>query len=192
MKHLFVLLIGLAIAPFAGAQPLTGGFVGFGVGSFSYQEDDVTGATIIDDTSSSWHALGGYEFNDHFAFEGSWGRSGSLHGTIDDFIPGSGPVTLELIGKYEIYTLRAVGMLPFKKFKLLGGLGYYNARLNLTVRAPGFGEFSDDSNTDDGAMAAIGAQYDLDRFYLRAEYDWFDAPSGVQQSEVSLNVLFKF
>jgi hypothetical protein len=191
MKHVFVVMIALAVAPFASAQPLSGGFVGFGVGSYSYRER-AGDLTIIDETSSSWHALGGYEFNDHFAFEGTWGRSGTLKGRVDNFDAGFGPTTLNVIEKYDTYSLRAVGMLPFKKLKLLGGLGYYSSRLDLTLRIDGVGEFSDDSTTDDGAMADLAVQYDLDRMYVRAEYDWFDTPSGVQASEFSLNVLFKF
>jgi hypothetical protein len=184
-------MIALAIAPFAHAQPLSGGFVGFGVGSYSYKETSA-GTTVIDENSSSWHALGGYEFNDHFAFEGSWGKSGKLQGSVDDFVPGFGPATLSVTEKYETYTLRAVGMLPFKKVKLLGGLGYYSSQIDLTVRVEGLGEFSDNGMSDDGAMAALGVEYDLDRMYVRAEYDWFDTPSGVDASEISLNVLFKF
>lgn len=194
MKYLLGSVLAIALVPLAAtAQPLTGGYVGLGVGAFDYKESDGAGGTIIDDTTTKWQGLGGYEFNDHFAVEGSWGKTGSVRGAVTQSFPGVGTVTLNVIEKYETYTLRAVGVLPLDKVKLLAGGGYYNSRLNITLRIEGMaGELSDNSTVDEGAMLLGGVQVDLYRFSIRAEYEWFDAPRDVESSEVTVNVLFKF
>jgi Outer membrane protein beta-barrel domain len=194
MRYALALLLGVALAPLPiAAQPLTGGFVGLGIGSFDHKESDGAGNTILSGSTTKWQGLGGYEFNDHFAVEGSWGKTGSITGTFTQSFPGSGPLTVNLIEKYETYTLRAVGMLPLKSVKLVGGAGYYNSRLTATLRIEGVpGELSDNSTVDNGAMLLGGVQVDLERFSIRAEYEWFDTPRDVESSEVTVNVLFKF
>jgi hypothetical protein len=194
MKYVLATLLCAALAPLPlAAQPLTGGFVGFGIGSFDHKESDGAGNTIVSGSTTKWQGLGGYEFNDHFAVEGSWGKTGTVKGAFTQSFLGSGTVTVNVLEKYETYTLRAVGMLPLKKLKLLGGAGYYNSRLSVTLRIEGTpGELSDNSTVDNGAMLLGGVQVDLERFSIRAEYDWFHTPRDVESSEATVNVIFKF
>jgi opacity protein-like surface antigen len=192
MKQWLLLVPCLTVAPLAGAQALSGAFVGYGAGSYAYRETSA-GLVIIDDTASSWRAFGGYEIKRYFAVEGSWGRTGSLRGSYDENIPGYGIATFDVEGKYETYTIRAVGMLPLKRFKLVGGGGYYNTRLDLNVRVRGLpGEINDNSGTDDGTTLFAGLQYDLNVMGVRFEYEWFDQRQGTDASQVTINLLFKF
>lgn len=192
MRHVLLLAAALGFAPLATAQPLSGAYVGFGAGSFDYSEAS-GGATLVDDSASSWRAFGGYEINKHLSVEGSWGRTGAVHGRFDQDLFGTGPVTVDLTEKYEIYTIRAVGKLPLRHVTLLAGAGYYNARLTFNLRVEGFtGEVNDNSNTDDGGMLLGGVQYDLDYMSIRAEYERFSFPSEIDASQLSINVLFKF
>lgn len=192
MKQWLVLVLGLTAAPLASAQALSGGFVGYGVGSYAYRETS-GGVVIIDDSASSWRAFGGYEIKRYFAVEGSWGRSGALKGSYDANIPGYGLATFDLQGKYETYTIRAVGMLPFKRFKLVGGGGYYNTRLDLNLRVRGVpGEINDNTGTEDGTTLFAGLQYDLTVMGIRFEYEWFDQSQGTKASQATINLLFRF
>lgn len=191
MKQWLVLALCLTVAPFAGAQSLGGGFVGYGVGSYAYRETS-GGLVIIDDSASSWRGFGGYEIKRFFAVEGSWGRTGALKGSHDENIPGFGVATFDLQGKYETYTIRAVGMLPLKRFKLVGGGGYYNSRLDLNVRVRGLSGEINSSGTDNGTTLFAGLQYDLDVMGIRFEYEWFDQRQGTTASQATINLLFRF
>jgi hypothetical protein len=191
MKQWLLLVPCLTVAPFAGAQSLSGAFVGYGAGSYAYRETDA-GVVIIDDSASSWRAFGGYEIKRFFAVEGSWGRTGSLKGSYEANLPGYGIATFDVEGKYETYTIRAVGMLPLKRFKLVGGGGYYNSRLDLNVRVRGLSGEINSSGTDNGTTLFAGLQYDLDVMGIRFEYEWFDQRQGADASQATINLLFKF
>jgi hypothetical protein len=169
----------------------SGGYMGFSIGSFSYEEEDETGTTFVDDTTSAFRIMGGYRFNDSFALEGGWGKTGDLKTTFTDFVPGFGNLTLNMSGDYEVLTVRALGIVPFEKVSLVGGVGFYDAELNAQVSLTGFTPVNA-SASDNGATLVGGLEVNLGRVDIRAELEWFDADDGIDARDVSVGVLFQF
>ena len=193
MKYLLCLGLSLAFVQSAAAQDSReGAYMGFALGSFSYQEEDPDlGVTIVDDSATAYRILGGYRFNDNFALEGTWGKTGDLEETFAEFIPGFGNLTVNMTGDYEVLTVRALGIIPFENVSLIGGLGYYDADLNATVSVTGLGSF-DAEGSDDGATLVGGLEFNLERVDIRAEYEWFDTDNSIDASDFSVGVLFHF
>ena len=193
MKYLICLGMSLALAQAASAQDRDGAYMGFSAGSFSYEEEDDEFGTIIDDTTSAFRIVGGYRFNDNFAVEGGWGRTGDLEESFTEFLPPFGNVTLTLTGDYEVLTVRALGFLPFEKVSLVGGGGYYDAEANVSASVVGLGtavEVSDEGS-EDGLTLVGGLEFNLQRIDIRGELEWFDIDDA-EAWDVSIGVLYHF
>jgi OOP family OmpA-OmpF porin len=192
MKYLICLGLSLGLANAAAAQDRSGAYMGASVGSFSYEEEDEFIGTIIDDSATAYRIMGGYRLNDNFAVEGGWGETGDLEGGFTELIPPFGTITLNIVGNYEILTVRALGFLPFERVSLLGGVGYYDADLDATVSVTGLVGPVDASGSDDGATLVGGIEFNLERVDIRAELEWFDVDSGSEAWDASVGVLFHF
>lgn len=192
MKHLVYLGVSLAFVHAAAAQGNRGGYMGFSLGSLSYEEEDEDfGVEVIDDTTSAYRIIGGYRFNDNFALEGGWGETGDIEGGFTEFIPGIGDITLNLSGEYEVLTVRALGIVPFERVSLLGGVGYYDADLDFTISVTGFGAVEGEAG-DDGATLVGGFEFNLEHLDIRTEIEWFDSDDAVQAWDFSVGLLFRF
>ncbi|HEX6996535.1 MAG TPA: outer membrane beta-barrel protein [Gammaproteobacteria bacterium] len=190
-----LLLTGLALlASTSQAQENAGAYFGFSLGSFDYEETEEVTGLVISDSTSAYRLFGGYRFSDNFAVEGSWGATGDIKEGFSGSDPALGTVTLDIKGDYEVLSVRALGILPFDKVSLFGGVGYYDA--DLTAR----GRYEDAfqivaikvEGSDDGATVIGGLQFDLDRLSIRGEYEWFDTDSNVDASDISIGLLFNF
>ena len=189
MKYLICLGMSLAFAQAAAAQERGGAYMGFSVGSFSYSEDE----DILDDSASAYGIMGGYRFNDNFALEGGWQKTGDLEETLSEVIPPFGTVTLNLAADFEVLTVKALGFIPFEKVSLLGGVGYFDADATISATATvlgGAGQASDEGS-EDGAMLVAGIELNLERIDIRAELDWFDVDEA-EASSINVGVLFNF
>jgi hypothetical protein len=182
--------MSLAFAQAAAAQDRDGGYMGFSIGSFSYEEEDL-GVMIVDDSASAYRIVGGYRFSDNFALEGGWGKTGDLETSFTEFIPGFGNLTFDMSGAYEVLTVRALGIVPFERVSLVGGLGYYDAQLDATVSVTGLGTF-DAEDSDNGATLVGGLEFNLERIDIRAELEWFDTDDGIEAWDISVGMLFHF
>jgi hypothetical protein len=199
MKKL-ALLLALAIAPLAHAQDDRGMYFGAGLGSFDYDESSDAFAFAISDSNYAYHLFGGYKFTENFALEVGIGGTGDLEENIPDVfvpqIPQLGLVTLELDGTYDIYTITALGILPFDQFSLFAGAGYFSASLGGTVNVSGIGTIGSLDGHDNGAAATFGVQrdfgLDLKSLSIRGHYDWYDFSDGIDASGFTLAVLFRF
>jgi len=192
MKHLIYLGMSLAFVHAAAAQEENrGAYMGFSVQSFNYEEEDEELGLAIDDSSTGYRLTGGYRFSDNFAVEGGWGKTGDIQDSYTESIPPFGDFTLDITGEYEVLTVRALGIIPFDRLSLLGGVGYYDADLDLTVGIAGFGEASA-SDSDDGATLVGGLEFNLDRIDIRTELEWFDVDDGAEAWDLSVGVLFNF
>lgn len=192
MKYLVCLAMSLAFVQAAGAQERSGAYMGFSIGSFTYEEqDDELGITVVDDSASAYRIMGGYRFNDNFAVEGGWGETGDLEESFSAFVPGFGNLTLNMKGDYEVLTVRALGIVPFDKVSLIGGVGYFDAELNATVSVTGLGS-GDAEASDDGATLVGGLEFNLQRVDIRTELEWFDTDDDIEAWDVSVGVLFRF
>jgi len=166
------------------AQESSGGYMGFAIGSFDYEET-YEGLTFAD-TTSAYRLLAGYRFNDSFALEGGWGTTSDIE---DSYTQGN--LTLNVQADYEILTLRALGMIPLSKASLFGGVGYYDADLTASATLTGVGQF-DLEGSSDGATLVGGVQFEFERVSIRGEYEWFDTDDGIEAWDISLGLLFKF
>jgi OOP family OmpA-OmpF porin len=192
MKHFIYLGMSLAFVHAAAAQEENrGAYMGFSVGSFSYEEEDEELGLAIDDTSTGYRLMGGYRFSDNFAVEGGWGKTGDIQDSYTQSIPPFGDFTLDISGEYEVMTVRALGIIPFEKVSLLGGVGFYDADLDLTVGISGFGDASA-TDSDSGATLVGGFEFNLERVDIRTELEWFDVDDGAEAFDLSVGVLFNF
>jgi OmpA-OmpF porin, OOP family len=192
MKYLICLGMSLAFVHAASAQENRGGYLGFSVGSFSYEEEDEDfGIVVIDDTTSAYRIIGGYRFNDHFALEGGWGKTGDFEENFTELVPPFGTITFSLSGEYEVLMVRALGIVPFERVSLLGGVGYYDADLDYTISVTGFGAGAGEAG-DDGATLVGGFEFNLERLDIRTEVEWFDSDDGVKAWDFSVGLLFRF
>jgi hypothetical protein len=195
MKTL-ALLVCLAFAPLAHAQDDLGMYFGAGLGSFDYDEEAGASGLPVSDSTYSYHLFGGYKFNENFALEVGLGGTGDIEESFTANFPGIGPIRLNVDGTYDIYTLTALGILPFDRFSLFGGAGYFSASLGGTVDAEGFGTIGELDDHDNGATATFGVQrdfgLDLKSLSIRGQYHWYDFSDGVDASGFAIGVLFRF
>ena len=192
MKKL-ALLLCLGSTQLVHAQADSGLYMGAALGTFEYEEHLPGG---ISDDTSAYQLFGGYRLNDHFAVEVGFGRTGDIEGEFTEVVPGIGPITLEVDGVYDIYTLRAIGLLPFEQLSLFGAAGYYSASLGGLVSIAGIGDVGEVDGHERGASAVLGIQrdfgLDLRSLSIRGQYEWFDFGNEVDASGFSIGVLFRF
>jgi hypothetical protein len=190
MKYLICLGLSLGFIQAAAAQDRSGPYMGFSVGSFSYEEDADAFGELIDDSTSTYRLMGGYRFSDNFALEGGWGKTGDIEETFTEDFPPFGTISFDAAAEFEVLTVRALGFLPFERVSLLGGVGYYDADIEITVNVAGLGSGSEGAS-DDGATLVGGFELNLERVDIRTELEWFDVDGG-ESWDVSVGVLFGF
>lgn len=157
-------------------------YVGIGGYRFDYEEN-IPNVVIsgISDTSTAYRLFGGFEFNEYFALEVSYGKSGDLAYRTSADLPGFGQTNYSLATDFTISSFRAIGQFPFEWGALLGGLGFFQSendfREDILTECcgslPGDGSF-----TDTGLTVGLGAEWRFGRFGtrygLRLEYEWWD------------------
>jgi OmpA-OmpF porin, OOP family len=190
MNRLLCLVLVVAFAQATAAQEVEedrGPYLGLSLGAFDYEQENGELGMSVDDTTPAYRIIGGYRFNEHFALEGSWGKSGDL-GESTVF----GNVGADIEGEYEVRTIRAIGILPLgEKVSLYGALGYYDAKLDATVTTTSFLGSFDVEDTSDGPTLAVGVLFDLERVDVRAEIERF-IDAGSDALEFKVGVFFRF
>lgn len=188
----FACTILLGAAPSAHAQDYRGMYMGGELGTFDFEEQVQGG---ISDNTTVYQLFGGYRFNDHVALELGLGQTGDIEDEAIVVLPPFGDVTLEFDSSYDIYTLRAIGILPFDLTSLFAAAGYFSASLGGTVTLAGFGEIGFVDGHDRGATASIGVQrdfrLDLENLSIRAEYKWLDI-DDVDASSFLIGMIYRF
>lgn len=190
MKYLICLGLSLALGQAAAAQDRSGPYMGASVGSFSFEEDDEELGISLDDTTTAYRLMGGYRFSDNFAVEGGWGRTGDIEDSFTESFPPFGNLTFDIGAEFEVLTVRALGFIPFERTSLLGGVGYYDANIEVTASVAGLGSGSDETS-DSGPTLVGGFEFNLERVDIRTELEWFDIDEG-DAWDVSVGVLFRF
>lgn len=193
MKNL-ALLVGLAASPLAHAQEDRGVYFGAGLGTFDYQ--DSVSSPGVDDSTYAYQLFGGYKLTENFALEFGLGGTGDVEQDFVQATPNLGDITFQLDGNYDIYNLTAIGILPFDRFSLFGGAGYFSASLSGDVNAVGFGTIGSLDDSYSGAVAKFGIQrdfgLDLKSLSIRGSYDWYDFGDGIDASGITVAMLFRF
>jgi opacity protein-like surface antigen len=186
-----VAVLALAAMPAVQAQP-TSAYYGLALGELDYSEENDFGDEVIADTADSYRLMVGYQFNENLAFEGGWGQ-------VDDIADSAlanlgfpiGLVPVHVRYEIEILTVRFVGVLPFDNgITLLGGLGYADMKVDVTIDYEGVGQVTGDG--DEGNLTYFaGVQYDWERVALRLGYEKYDMSGGVEIDEASLAFFYK-
>lgn len=174
-------------------------YVGLGFGQYDYEEqfdDPILGQ--VSDSVDSYKLFGGFELNDYFAIEVSYGKDDNIEQSGSGNFVGFGDVFYQVDIEYKKTAVRAVGMLPFESVVLLGGIGYFSAEADfsefiateLQGSATGGGTIN-----DDGLMAQLGVEWRFGRFGtrygIRLEYEWWDQ-SDVDASTIGLALSYGF
>ncbi len=184
-----VVFSSLIVAGAAQAQSDSGPYIGVGVGVFDYYEyDDQTGL-VVDDSTPVYRLIGGYQLNENLAIEGTLARTGDIKETFP-FGPPVGTVTAR--ADYELYSVRALGLVPLRSFDFYGGVGYYKATLKSDLSAPDIGLADSAQSDGSGATLLGGVHFYLDRFIIRGEYEWFNADNNIDIWDITVGVLFRF
>jgi hypothetical protein len=197
MRRVLACLLA-SMASVAGAQE--GVYVGIGFGEFDFEEtfvDPVFGRPV-GDTVDSYKLFGGFEINQYFAIEVSYGKDDSSQQSVSTNIPPYGDVFYLLDIDFTKTAVRAVGQLPLGSVVLLAGLGYASTEEDVTeyfeLECCGAGA-SSTSFSDDGMMAQLGVEWRLGRFgtryAFRLEYEWWDI-DGLDSSTVGLAFSYGF
>jgi hypothetical protein len=187
MRNLMVVGALWLFAATANAQDYSGPYLGVSVGSFDYTESDELGV-LIADSAAAYRLIGGYQVNENLAIEAGIGKTGDLK----ESFPFIGGGSLDVRADYEFVTVRALGLVPLDSFDFFGGIGYYDATVNVSATATGAGSLGEDEDDDSGATLLGGVQFYLDNFTIRGEYEWFDTDSDVEAWDISVGVLFRF
>jgi hypothetical protein len=189
-------LLAFAASTAVDAQ-LESAYYGLSIGELDYSNRPVGLGGKLGDSAGSWRVAIGYQFLQHFTFEGTYGKTS----TIRDAAPGLLPST-ELGFETEldkIVGFRALGTVPFDNGLSLiagGGFVFIEQRVALSINGTRFlsGE------VDRGAQLTyyLGAQYDWDRVAVRLGYEKFDFNSeaalifvGADAHEVALTFFYK-
>lgn len=175
-------------------------YAGIGYGEFDYEEQFVDPlAGQVADSVPAYKIFGGFEFNDYFALEMSYGKDESVVQSATTDIPPFGNVFYQVDIEFTKTALRAVGQLPLEPVFLLASVGYYSAEGD-------FDEFiileccppplaAEGSLNDNGMMAQLGVEWRFGRFgsryAIRLEYEWWDM-SDVDASTVGLAFSYGF
>lgn len=133
----------------------------------------------IDDEGSGWKGLLGYRFNRNLGIEGSFIYFGQ---STAPSVPAGGPFLAEA----RAITAYGVGFLPLGPVDLFGkiGMALVDAQGNV-----GAAEY-DDRGTE--FSYGLGAQFRLNRFAIRAEYEKFDTDVIGALDLISLGVTYTF
>ena len=193
------IIVGLVCALLGtAALAQEGMYAGLGYGAFDYEEkfvDPVLGR--VSETTSLVKLVGGFEFNDYFALEINYGKSGDIEerGTYFD-LNVLQDVEYAIYTDFTITSFKAIGRVPFNWGSLLGGLGYYSSSNDFlqTFSTPGFPTFSQEIPfDDDGLTYMAGLEWRFGRFgkpyRIRAEYETWD----ISELDLSaVNLIFSF
>lgn len=200
MRKLFGLAALGCWATAAQAQEPHGPYVGVSAGSFSFEQNQDGPLGIpFSDSSAAYRLFGGYQLNSVYGIEAGWAKAGDFTDTLRVYDQTGGELRLEMAADYEIATLRFVALAPFSSINMYGALGYYDAKLNVRGRLSTPTDVveavvieAEQHTSDSGATVAGGVQFDLKRFSIRGEYEWFNTKSSVRASNFSVGILFLF
>lgn len=195
MRRLFCLAAVGSWAAAGQAQEIQGPYVGVSAGAFSYEQTEKGALGVpISDGSASYRLFGGYQLNSAYGIEVGFQEAGDFKESFSGFDPVVGSQTLDVSTSYEIKTLRLVLLAPFSSISMYGALGYFDADIDASLRYRDQTQVVDNTEegSDSGATVAGGVQFDLRKFSIRGEYEWFNTKSGVDSSNISVGIVFVF
>ena len=163
MKKKYLILIFLALLPFQlSSQP----YLGLGVGLSIYNQDIFTDRdheASNNDMGMGYKFFAGYKFNDYLGIEGAY----NLLGTAK-----SANSAQSFTSKLTAISLSGVLSLPND----IGGISPF-VKVGYNQLSTTFNHSDDPSDTEKDAIYnlqyGVGADYNLDNFFIRLEYEIF-------------------
>ncbi|MCL7942121.1 porin family protein [Halomonas sp. ATCH28] len=185
-------LAGLVASP-AFAQsyqysPAEGPYLGAGIGHASMDNDGLDwldrNGFNTDDSDTAYKLFAGYQFNPNFAVEanyvdlGDFSASGAAGGDSANLKLGVDGFTAALVGKLPIQN----------GFSVHGKLGMVAWDADIDGNATVNGTYYRESTGEDGTdpYYGIGAEYEIDRIMMRAEYERYDISESGEDFEIDL------
>ena len=141
---------------------------------------DVT--ATIDDSDTGFGVAGGYQLNDHFAFEFAYVDLGSVSYQLSAMVSdgtNEADADVQLESSADGAVVSALGILPIgERFSVFGrvGLSLMNAKGTARITIDGVTQSPSQSTQNSDPMVGIGAEYSLGKhFALRLAWDrYFD------------------
>ena len=163
MKKKYLILIFLGLLPFQlSSQP----YLGLGVGLSIYNQDiftDLNHAASNNDMGMGYKFFAGYKFNDYLGIEGAY----NLLGTAKSENSGDNFTS-------EVTAISLSGVLSLPND--IGGISPF-VKVGYNQLSTTFNYSSDSSDTEKDAVYnlqyGVGADYNLDDFFIRLEYEIF-------------------
>ena len=191
-------VLAWALTPVIEAQ-VDSVYYGLSIGEFDYS-DRAAGlpGAAFHESASSWRILISYQFLKHFAFEGTYGETG----TVRDAATRPPPASTELAFETELSKIlgfRALGTFPFDNgLSLLAGAGFVNFEQEIALTLNGAPFAIGEVDRGGTLTYYLGAQYDWDRAAVRLSYEKWDFDSsatllfvGPDAHEVALSFFYK-
>ena len=217
MRYSVLVLCLLAAGPAAAQQGLLGLYVGAGLGSFEFDENQrgrlpsfsVPGSDVpvgglripgIDDSVTTWKVFGGWQMSPNLGVEVSYGQTQDLETSYSAMVSDL-TIATDLATDVSVGTARAMGYLPLRLVTLFGGLGYFEAdfsasgEIDLVIsgaaNARDTVQLGGAAGSDSGATALIGVQWSLFSLSFRADYEWLDMEAA-SASTLGVGVALRF
>jgi opacity protein-like surface antigen len=176
------LLLGSSLAGTAAVAQdedvVRGLYLGGAITQSRFDEDNFSLADV-DDEDNSWKVVGGYRFNENFAFEANYVDFGEMSAPL---LTGVGPFTAEAKG----FSAFAVGMIPVPYVDLYAKLG----AAQIDAETQGLTDDLDDDTTEFAYGA--GAQWRWRNLAVRAEYEKFDTDIVGDLDLISVGATYTF
>lgn len=169
-------------------NPHAGFYLGAGIGYSELDNDTLDWLESIgantDDSDTGYKLFAGYQFNPYYAVEASYVDLGAASAS-----GASGADSAKLTLGMDGYTAALVGKLPIASgVSVLGKLGMiaWDADLDLdaTIDGQSYDAHAEEDGTD--PYYGIGAEYVIDRFMLRGEYERYDISESGEDFEIDL------
>ncbi|ERS91877.1 outer membrane beta-barrel protein [Halomonas sp. PBN3] len=174
-------------------NPDEGPYVGAGLGyskldNSTFDELDSLGLST-DDSDTGYKLFVGYQFNPNFAVEASYLDFGDFtsDATVTD---GTNVATADIDASAEGFGFALVGKLPIQNgFSVHGKLGMiaWDGDLSGTARLNG-DIIYDGAASEDGTdpFYGIGAEYEVERILMRAEFERYDISESGEDFEIDM------
>jgi len=204
MRSLAVVSLALLASP---AIAQDGFYMGFGLGSFDYQDNaivrvlstNIPRGGAIDDSALSLKLYGGYELNENFAVEVSYGKIDSLVGEGFGFDPPPLPglFIYSITADLNPFSARAVGQLPLDRSMFFASLGWFRLDGDVVFRTiQGSGPAGGLRSLDEsGLIATLGVEWRLggaeSKYRVRLEYESWDIDDA-DASSISAGLSYRF
>lgn len=196
MRTLVLVLLATFASPGLAQEGI---YVGIGLGNFDYTEGSAFFAPDpLNDSVSAWKVYGGFELNDHVAFEIRYGATSQIEQTFSGTDPELGNYTARFETDFAITSVLAMGVLPKEWGALFGGLGYFDAPADadFDLTTDCCEPVSNGISVDDNGVAAVlGIEWRFGRFGtgvgVRLEYEWLDVDDA-DASTLGLGIAYRF